>query len=380
VAAVQVVRIAQFAARGRVRDAGSGAWVERDFGVGHTEEFAGTEVGPLLGLSPGSADRRIEVAAVLARKRPGTLAAKAAGRLDLWRAGVIAEELRDTAPQACAAVEELIFPEVCGDPPRAARARVRRALLRVDPDGLRNKAAKTRLERGVRQWASDLPGMTEWAVTLPAADAATCWAAIDALAHRRHADSGPETTRGGGSEDVWEPGPWEDGGATDAEWAEVIELFAVDDTWADRPPETPPDTDTDADTDADDHSAGGVVAGVDRGCAGGPGGSGYPQRGPAGGGMLHPAHETTTPAAPLTADTPAWLRADPAGCLIPGIGVIPANSSTVADLHCLCKHHHRAKHQAGWHLAMTPDGTCTRTSPAGQDYPTHPTNHLQASA
>jgi hypothetical protein len=190
-AAVQVVRIAQFAARGRVRDAGSGAWVERDFGVGHTEEFAGTEIGPLLGLSPGSADRRIEVAAVLARKLPGTLAAMAAGRLDLWRAGVIAEELRDTAPQACAAVEELIFPEVCGDPPRAARARVRRALLRVDPDGLRNKAAKTRLERGVRQWASDLPGMTEWAVTLPAADAATCWAAIDALAHRRHADSGP---------------------------------------------------------------------------------------------------------------------------------------------------------------------------------------------
>ncbi|WP_162308247.1 hypothetical protein [Segeticoccus rhizosphaerae] len=46
----------------------------------------------------------------------------------------------------------------------------------------------------------------------------------------------------------------------------------------------------------------------------------------------------------------------------------------------MCKHHHRAKHQAGWHLTVTPDGTCTWTSPAGQNYTTHPTNHLQASA
>ena len=45
----------------------------------------------------------------------------------------------------------------------------------------------------MRQWASDLPGMTEWAVTLPAADAARCWAAVDELAHRRHRDD-PEVT------------------------------------------------------------------------------------------------------------------------------------------------------------------------------------------
>ncbi len=537
VAAAQVVRIAQFACRGMARDSGSGAWAERDFGVGHVQEFAGAEVGPLLGLSPGSADRRAEVAAVLARKLPRTLAAMAAGVLDLWRASVIAEELRDASLEVCAAVEERIHPQVASDAPRAARARVRRALLRVDPDGLREKAAKARLERGVRQWASDLPGMTEWAVTLPAADAARCWAAVDALAHRRHQDD-PEVTLAqcradalvdlllGQAEvsttvtflfpvhpDTGNPD------TTDAEWAEAFAARAAEpgfgredaevvafaaalaardarefDTdgwlarecgtdWAEvidlhpaRPGTHDAQSDADMNAEADeaveatDHagcagseSAGeadevtgpagaGVVAGVDHGCTGAPDGSGYTRTGIASG-IVHPADEHTPGAGPVTADTPAWLRVAPAGCAIPGIGIIPADvvadlatrfdttigralldpaTGTVLEtsspayrppakiaamvrlrdgvcrfpactrparrcdidhvipwpngptaphnLHCLCKHHHRAKHEAGWRLSMTPDGVCTWTSPLGQDYATHPVNHLHATA
>jgi hypothetical protein len=169
--------------------------------------------------------------------------------------------------------------------------------------------------------------------------------------------------------------------------------------------------------------------------------------------MIHPADETATTAEPVTAGTPDWLRVAPAGCVIPGIGIIPADvvadlatrfdttitralldpvtgtvvetgtrayrpskkitrmvhlrdgtcrfpgctrpaqrtdidhvtpwphgPTQVANLHCLCKHHHRAKHEAGWRLTMTPAGVCTWTSPTGQTYLTHPVNHLQASA
>jgi hypothetical protein len=58
----------------------------------------------------------------------------------------------------------------------------------------------------------------------------------------------------------------------------------------------------------------------------------------------------------------------------------PHGPTQVSNLHCLCKHHHRAKHEAGWRLSMTPAGVCTWTSPTGQTYLTHPVNHLEASA
>lgn len=500
--AAQVVRIAQFACRGMVQDPETGLWSDHDYGVGHVQEFTGTEIGPLLGLSPGSADRRVEVAATLARKLPKTLAAMAAGQLDLWRASVIAEELREASMHVCAQVEGLIFPDLLADAPRAARNRVRRALLKVDPDSLREKAAKARLQRGIRQWAADLPGMTEWAVLLPAEDAARCWAAIDALAHQRHADD-PDTpleacradalvdlllgqadvsatvtflfpvhptspdddphhdpagvydsyddydddaeAAGGGGRFT---DGWED---VDADWAEVIDLYAHDDTWAVKNPRGAASRTGRAGQSggAAFRRAEGVVAGVDAGCGGGPGGSGYTPMGP-GCGMLHPADEHAAPATPLT---PAWLRVAPAGCPIPGIGIIPANivadiarqfgttltralldpatgtlieTSTpaytppkkiadhvrlrdgtcrfpgctriarrcdldhvipwpngpthVANLHTLCRHHHRAKHQAGWRLSMTPDGVCTWTSPQGQDYATYPVDHLEHTA
>ena len=498
VAAAQVVRIAQFACRAMVQDQESGEWAERDFGIGHVQEFAGAEIGPLLGLSPGSADRRVEVAAVLARKLPRTVAAMAAGRLDLWRASAIADELREAAPQTCAAVEDLIHPEVAEDTARAARARVRRALLHVDPDGLREKAAKARLERGVQQWASDLPGMTEWAVTLPAADAAKCWAAIDALAHRRHQDDPevtlqqcradalvdlllgqaevsttvtflfpvhPDTATPNAVADEWAEafaGRFAESGfgRDDAARADVLTFAAAlaardahecdTDAWIAR--ESGTDWADVIDLHPADAGEAGVVAGVDPSCAGGPDGSGYTRTGIASG-ILHPADEYQPGAGPVTADTPAWLRVAPAGCAIPGIGIIPADvvadlatrfdttitralldpatgtiietsspayrppkkiaamvrlrdgtcrfpgctrparrcdldhvipwpngPTQVANLHCLCQHHHRAKHEAGWILAMTPDGVCTWTSPLGQDYTTHPVDHLQATA
>ncbi|WP_446666728.1 hypothetical protein [Flexivirga sp. B27] len=50
----------------------------------------------------------------------------------------------------------------------------------------------------------------------------------------------------------------------------------------------------------------------------------------------------------------------------------PLGSTTPTNLHCLCRHHHRAKHETGWSVAMTPDGVCTWTSPSGRTYRTSP--------
>ena len=42
-------------------------------------------------------------------------------------------------------------------------------------------------------YPSHVPGLTSWVASLPAADSAACWAAIDDLAHRMHGDDPTRT-------------------------------------------------------------------------------------------------------------------------------------------------------------------------------------------
>lgn len=46
--------------------------------------------------------------------------------------------------------------------------------------------------------------------------------------------------------------------------------------------------------------------------------------------------------------------------------------STAANLHALCRRHHRAKHQAGWRPARTDIGTTEWLSPTGHRYRSRP--------
>jgi hypothetical protein len=49
--------------------------------------------------------------------------------------------------------------------------------------------------------------------------------------------------------------------------------------------------------------------------------------------------------------------------------------TTAANLWCLCRHHHRLKHEGGWHTHPNPDGSHTWTSPTGRHYRNNPTNN-----
>src|SRR5665647_1101061 len=138
--AVQALRVAQYAGREEEQD-GTGAWVEVDHGVGHVSEFASDCFGPALAMGPVA---------------------------------------------SCAGVEALIHPAVLAEAPGAVTKRVRRVLARIDADALRVKAAKERLDQFVHAYPSHVPGLTTWVASLPAADSAACWAAIDDLAHTMH--------------------------------------------------------------------------------------------------------------------------------------------------------------------------------------------------
>jgi hypothetical protein len=142
----------------------------------------------MLSMGPVAAGRKVETAAALASRLPLTLAAMSAGDLDSGRATIIATELREAGREPCAAVQAQLFPAVLAEAPGAVTKRVPRVLARVDPDAVRLRAAKERLHRFVRAYPSRVPGMSTWVASLPAAQSAACWAAIEDLAHRLRGD------------------------------------------------------------------------------------------------------------------------------------------------------------------------------------------------
>ncbi|HEU0102122.1 MAG TPA: DUF222 domain-containing protein [Mycobacteriales bacterium] len=89
-----------------------------------------------------------------------------------------------------------------------------------------------------------------------------------------------------------------------------------------------------------------------------------------------PAPPPMTDAYQPTAAQARLLRARDATCCFPGCGrrsrrceldhrrPHPDGPTSVANLHPLCKQHHRLKHD-GWTCARSPDGTTTWTSPRG---------------
>jgi len=423
--AVQAVRVAQYAAREEEQDA-TGAWVEVDHGLGHLGEFAADCFGPMLAMGPVAAGHRVETAVALASRLPVTLAAMSAGDLDSWRATIIAAELGEAGRQSCAAVEALIFPAVLDEAPGLVTKRVRRVLGRVDADALRVKAAKERLDRFVHAYPSEVPGLTKWVASLPAAESAACWAAIDELAHRMHGEDPTRTLeqcRADALVDLM---------LTNVQVATTVALMIPVQTVTVDEPDDALERDL-------------IVAGPKPGA-----GSAF--------GCPNPLADTDDfgqPAAPANPMVePSWTQICAMGYEIPGIGVIGGDvvaaildkfdtriarvlldertgvvietgietylpnaamrrfvqkrdgccrfpgcrrsarrcepdhvipfsrggPTAIWNLTSLCKHHHRVKHEAGWALTMSRDGRCTWTDPHGRQYATHPVNHHELAA
>ncbi len=170
-----------------------GTGVETHRAPGHVALDAPAIVSGVLSVSALHAERRVEAAVLLAADGPqgsgthsglgGLHAAMGAGRLDSYRAWVVAEELEAAPVEVREAVVSLLEPYFEVEDGAHLRRRCRRALARISPDLLRQRALKARSQVGLRRWVAE-PGVDRWEGTFPSEDAATAWAAIDALAHR----------------------------------------------------------------------------------------------------------------------------------------------------------------------------------------------------
>ena len=178
-----------------------------DRGPGRVALDAADLVAPRLGASHHQAQGRVETAVRLTGRTPappeveerpqrtgldGLHSAMRAGRLDRYRAGVVADELLEAPAPVADAVVAALDPHLDAEPAPELRRRTRRLLARISPDLLRQRAQRARRETGLRRWVAE-PGVDAWYGTFPSEASAAAWAAVDRLA-RRYITEGVCTT------------------------------------------------------------------------------------------------------------------------------------------------------------------------------------------
>jgi hypothetical protein len=188
--AVQHAAIAQLAAI-EPEELEDGTEVESHRAPGHISLDAPAVLAGALNVSAVHAQRRVDLAVWLAADGPvgtdthtglgGLHEAMRSGLLDGYRAMVVAEELDGAPAEVRATVVSAIAPHFAVEDAVRLRRRCRRTLARISPDLLRQRAQRARSASGLRRWAEE-PGVDRWEGTFPSEEAATAWAAIDALA------------------------------------------------------------------------------------------------------------------------------------------------------------------------------------------------------
>ena len=169
----------------------------------HGVRGAASVVSAELRLSPAAAVTRVALACELAGELPATLAALDAGRIDGYRARVIAEQTRPLGPvpELRRSVEAALLERAHKQTATQLRSAARKAVLAADPASAAERHQKARAGRFVSAPCPELDGMASLFIRMPAEDAVALYTAIDAAARliRWTADTGSTDTGTGAS-------------------------------------------------------------------------------------------------------------------------------------------------------------------------------------
>ncbi|PKW27190.1 HNH endonuclease signature motif containing protein [Phycicoccus duodecadis] len=395
-AAAQDAALVQVARREQVW-ADDGTLGEQAHAPGRVALDAADLAAPVLGCSHAQAERHLLAAVRLAAgaepaevddRGPvqatgldGLHTAMADGRLDAYRAGVVAFEL-ETAPAGVAeAVVAALEPHLVAADAAALRRRTRRILARVSPDLLRQRAVRARAATGLRRWASE-PGVDTWMGTFPSEQSAAAWAAVDRLAHDYVRDgrcTTVEQARGQALTDL----------VCANATVDVRVVLAV-------PSGTPVVAEPPAGGTADDLvlvqgarpsepmlvARGWLASHVDPAAA-------PVACHPTTGARLDATGDLTGGAYRPGRALAAFVRARDGRCRFPGCAVAarfcdldhvrpwPSGPTAARNLLTLCRRHHRIKQSPGWSVRLAPDGTARWTDPTGRIRTTEPLDALE---
>jgi uncharacterized protein DUF222 len=176
----ELAMVAQVAARSAAADPRAG--LAEDGRPALLTEDATAQVSLGLTLSHTGAEAWTWLAVTLRWRLPRTAAALAAGRIDTYRAKILAEAVIALSDAAARAVEDRVLP-LAGDLTYGQlHAAVRRAVIAVDPEGAEHRRAAAE-RRAKLSLYPDLDGTaTLVGARLPAAQAAAAYAKICAIA------------------------------------------------------------------------------------------------------------------------------------------------------------------------------------------------------
>jgi hypothetical protein len=140
------------------------------------------QVALALRLSDYGAGGLINLAVTLAWRLQATAAALAEGRIDLYRARLIAEATSVLSEDAARAVEAAVLPAAWQLAPAQLRAKLRRAVIAADPQAAEQRRTDAERQAAVNLYPDPDGTATLSATKLPQAQAAAAMAKITAIA------------------------------------------------------------------------------------------------------------------------------------------------------------------------------------------------------
>ncbi len=386
---------------------------------GHVALDGPALVASALEVSQVHAERRVRGAVRLAADGPaGTSTctglgalhdAMRAGRLDGYRAGVVADELAEAPPEVAETVVASLGDHLDRETAPQLRRRCRRLLARISPDLLRRRATRAREDCGLRRWVGE-PGVDRWEASFPSEDAARAWAAIDARARQLVADGTCERVERARAQALIDL---------------VMESATVTTVITLTVPAAPDALDAPSAGRAAPAAAEAMASWAERTRTARDGafvevttGRGTePVLVPTSwiGALLTTAHDSRGAGAELrvrecdavtgallhSGTTDAYrpperlallVRQRDGRCRFPGCSIAarfcdldhvrpwPSGPTAADNLVCLCRRHHRVKQRPGWRADLSPDGTLTWTEPTGRVRTTLPVDALHAVA
>jgi hypothetical protein len=155
----------------------------------HGTRGAASEISAALRLSPNAARSRAELAVELVDQLPATLAELRGGRIDGYRASVIAAQTRPLAeaPDARREVEAAALVKAHRQTAAQLRSATRKAVIAADATAAEDRHRRARAGRFLSAPCPEPDGMASMLLRLPAEDAAAFWVAIDAAARAKRA-------------------------------------------------------------------------------------------------------------------------------------------------------------------------------------------------
>ncbi|MDX6394872.1 MAG: hypothetical protein QOJ73_5935, partial [Streptosporangiaceae bacterium] len=141
-----------------------------------------SQVSLALMLSDYSAGAWADLAVTLRWRLPATGKALAAGRIDMYRARLIAEGTSMLSEEVARAVEKKILPNAGGQVTGELRARLRRAVIAADPEGAERRRKQAERHAKVSLYGDEDGTAVLTGSKLPAVEAAAAMARITALA------------------------------------------------------------------------------------------------------------------------------------------------------------------------------------------------------